>query len=73
MCEQEKIPVHKEDMTQDKKFLCLVILRQTSKQLAEYEVMAIDWYYARHKAADKYREEHPEQANDDWYVDSLEL
>jgi hypothetical protein len=37
---------------------------------------AIDWYFARQQAANKYRQdrqEHPEQSSVDWCVDSLEL
>lgn len=60
-------------MPRDKKFLCLVLLRETKEQLAEYEISAIDWYFARQQAANKYRQEHPEQSSVDWCVDSLEL
>lgn len=60
----------------NKRFYCIIIDRSTAKELAEYEVDALDWYYARHKAAQKYRDENrnkPGYDSDGWYVDSLEL
>jgi hypothetical protein len=59
--------------SREKKFLCLILLRRTGEQLAEYEIVAIDWYFARQQAANKYREENPDKASSDWCVDSLEL
>lgn len=60
-------------VAREKRFLCIVILRRTGEQLAEYEILAIDWYFARQQAANKYREEYPDRVSIDWYVDSLEL
>jgi len=60
-------------VAREKKFLCLILLRRTGEQLAEYEIVAIDWYFARQQAANRYREEYPDSVSIDWYVDSLEL
>lgn len=55
------------------KFLCIVLERSTKKQIGEEMIVeAADWYYARHKAANKFREENPDEWRD-WCVDSLEL
>lgn len=55
------------------KHFCLVILRRhTEIVLAEYEVEAADWYYARHQAANLFRKEYPDEKRD-WCVDSCLL
>jgi hypothetical protein len=56
-----------------KKFLCIVIERHSKKQLMEYTITADDWYYARHMAANKFRNEIDPPKELDWCVDSLEL
>ena len=55
------------------KFYCIVIDRETKKELAEYTVEAEDWYYARHIAADKFKEDSPEASIGSYYVDSLDI
>ena len=54
-----------------KKFLVRILDRQTKKTLTEYEIEALDWYYARHIGIDNYRKEHPEAK--DYVADSLEI
>ena len=58
-----------------KKFLCIIITRDTRETIAEYnDIEAEDWYYARHKAAALYRKDNPDKSDDkNWAVDSLEL
>lgn len=66
-----------------KKFLCVIIDRVSGKELSSYKIEASDWYYARHKAANKYRHEINknfnlpahilERLSKDWYVDSCEI
>ena len=54
--------------------LCIIVDRATNAQVAEYEVSAADWYYARHIAARNFSDEHAEDAKTlDWFVDSIEL
>lgn len=63
-------------MIGDTTYLCLVISRFTGEQLAEYQVTVgiyCDWYHARHRAADMFREERPEIDGASWYVDSVEV
>jgi len=56
------------------KFLCIVIERSTKKQIGEEMIVeAADWYYARHMAANKFRNEIDPPKELDWCVDSLEL
>jgi len=56
------------------KHLCIIIERSPPrKALAEYTVEALDWYYARHQAADLFRKEHNPPPELDWCVDSLQL
>lgn len=55
------------------KHLCIVIGRHSKKQLAEYTIEAADWYYARHMAANKFRDEIDPPEDLDWCVDSLKL
>jgi hypothetical protein len=56
------------------KFLCVVHERISKATLAEYEIEAADWYYARHMAAAKYRADvSAKKTEEDWCVDSLEL
>ena len=54
------------------KHLCIIIDRATREGLAEYEVEAADWYYARHLAAELFKRNFPDVKND-WCVDSLIL
>lgn len=54
------------------KYLCVVIDRNTKETLDEYEVVANNEYYARHRAADMFRESNP-NIDIDWAVDSMEL
>ena len=62
----------KQEMT---KHLCCVSPRYDgTKILAWYEIEAIDWYYARHQAADRFRKDHSEiESTVDWVVDSIEV
>ena len=53
------------------RFLCLIIDRDSKQTLKEYEVNAVDSYYARHQAANQYVEDVGPSYN--WYVDSLDL
>ncbi len=54
-------------------FYCEVISRVTGESLAVYDkIEAADWYYARHRAADRYAAEHPSKKSN-WYVDSLQV
>ncbi len=65
-----------------KTFFCLIGVRgRPDLVLAEYEIKAADWYYARHGAADRFRKD-PEYmrikvdnnvTDAQWYVDSIEL
>jgi len=50
-------------------FYCQVELRSNRVLLAEYVVDAPDWYYARHKAAERYKKNYPNDFRD-WCVDS---
>jgi hypothetical protein len=50
----------------------VVIDRDTKKELYDLEVEANNEYYARHKAANVYRELEPDSPYD-WCVDSLRL
>ena len=53
------------------KHYCQVIDRKTGVTLKEYpDVVAIDWYYARHKVSSDYAKTN---TTGDWYVDSIEL
>ena len=53
------------------KHLVIIIDRDTRKTLAEYEIEAADFYYARHIGCDKFRKEHPDAKN--FAADSIEL
>jgi hypothetical protein len=54
------------------KYLCVVYNRETGKELYDFEIEANNEYYARHKAANLYKDLEPD-ATYDWYVDSLML
>ena len=54
------------------KYLCVIVDRESKKELYDLEVEANNEYYARHKAANVFRELEPD-ASYDWYVDSLRL
>lgn len=55
-------------------FLCVVINRNTKETLKEYpNVVAENFYYARHKVAKIFEKEEVELAQQDWCVDSLEI
>lgn len=57
--------------------LCMVIHSLSGDVLAEYEIEADHFYYARHQAALKYEESQKYQPNlrklQNWYVDSCEI
>jgi hypothetical protein len=58
----------------NKKFLCLVVDKDTRKCLKEYPcIEAEDFWFARHIARTKFETEHPEMRNVNWGIDSLEL
>lgn len=65
------------------KHFCQILTRDDKTVLAEYVVEAVDWYYARHKAADLFRQQYrklpirllsdssdPMTMYQNWYVDS---
>jgi hypothetical protein len=52
------------------KYLCVVYDRASGKELVDFNIEANNEYYARHKAANMFKELEPD-ANYDWYVDSL--
>ena len=60
-----------------KTFLCLVIDRETGRELAEYMPDAADDYFARHMAARMFENDQKYQPNlrkhKNWYVDSCQL
>jgi hypothetical protein len=66
-----------------KLFLCLIIDKNSGRELASYEIESRDLYYARHSAANIYRFELNnkynlpghiiKKYNDNWYVDSMEM
>lgn len=56
-----------------KKFYCEVIRRDTRETIKSYpDIEATDWYYARHKVAQMFREAFP-SPYPPWFVDSIEI
>lgn len=54
------------------KYLCVVVDRASGKELFDFNIEANNEYYARHKAANMYKDLEPD-ATHDWFVDSLKL
>lgn len=41
------------------KYLCIIVDRETKKEITSYEIDAKDWYYARHQARLQYSFQNP--------------
>jgi hypothetical protein len=54
------------------KYLCVVLDRASGKELLDFNIEANNEPYARHRAANMYKELDPDSAYD-WYVDSMRL
>lgn len=60
----------------NKKFLCLVVDTDYRNTLEEYEIEAHDWLFARHKAAQKFKDllhYTKKHRGLNWEVDSIEI
>ena len=56
----------------EKTWLCMILERGTDRELATYEdIMALDLYYAKHKAANRYEEANPGVPRNTFYVDAV--
>lgn len=60
-----------------KTFLCVVINRLTGEEITDYTLEAIDSYFAKRQAANKFEQDRKYRPAwkkiEDWYVDSVEL